>query len=357
MKVNFKTGFAFALGLVITACNPQTVQAPVTTAEPAPVISSTPLSIVPLEDRLLASINADEHPLSTPTMIGNHPEEIVFAKGFIWIHLVNGHLVQVDPATNTIVGAIKVDTTTDIHHYCQGLGTDGENIWTCSASGKDSEEEDNRTIDVVRVDPQTRSIVETFKVEKIFDQLYMPFAQNQIWVLTGDGSKLVGIDVSNNQPNPTIDLGTRCFHLAALGNILYASCGLDNLVIKIDPEKKEVLARQTLQNYPNFISAAKNGLWVSQNNSVTRLDPESLNPIVTITGITPSDINATEAAVWVWEYGKGVLYKIDPATNEVVELIKPGKPFMSGGGVLPTSESIWLTVDENNLLLRLKLND
>jgi DNA-binding beta-propeller fold protein YncE len=353
MKINFKTGFTIALGLLIAACNPQAAQAPETTATPIAVIPSTPLSTVSMDDRLLASIDTNEHPLTSQTIFGDHPEEIIFAKGFIWVHLVNGHLIQVDPATSTMVDSIKVDTTNDANHYCQGLGTDGENIWVCSASG----DENHRMIDVVRVDPSSQSVVATVDVGKIFDQLYMPFAQNQIWVLTGDGSKLVGIDVSNNQPSPAIDLGTRCFHLAALGNILYASCGLDNLVIKIDPEKKEILARQTVQDYPKFIFAAENGLWVSQARSISRLDPESLNSIVTISGITSSDINAMESAVWVWEYGTGVLYKIDPATNEVVELIKPDDPFISGGGVLPTSDSVWLTVDENDLLLRLKLND
>jgi hypothetical protein len=369
MKVNFKKSFTFALGLLIAACNPQTAQAPLTTGTPqmpvitateqapvatvapVPLVPATPLSLVRLEDRLLASINSNEHPLASPNMFGNHPEEIVFANGFVWIHLVNGHLVQVDPSTNSMVSAIKTDTTSvPQDHYCQGLGTDGKDIWICSASG----DEDHKTIDVVRVDPSTQSVVATFEIGKIFDQLYMPFVQNQIWVLTGDGTKLVGIDVSNNQPSPAIDLGTRCFQLAILDNTLLATCGLDNLVIKIDPEKKEVIAQQTLQG-PGFIAAAKNGIWVSQGNSVTRLDPESLNPIVTITGITPSDIHATEDAVWVWEYGKGILYKIDPTKNEVVEQIKPDKPFISGGGVLPTSDSIWLTVDENNLLLRLSL--
>jgi hypothetical protein len=256
MRVNFKTGFTIALGLIIAACAQQATQAPETTATPIAVIPSTPLSTVSLDDRLLASIDTNEHPLTSQTIFGDHPEEIVFAKGFIWVHLVNGHLVQVDPATSTMVHSIKVDTTSDPDHYCQGLGTDGENIWACSASG----EEDHRTIDVVRVDPSSQSVVATVEVGKIFDQLYMPFAQNQIWVLTGDGSKLVGIDVSSNQPSPPIDLGTRCFHLATLGKILYASCALDNLVIKIDPEKKEVLARQTLPNHPKFIFAAKNGI-------------------------------------------------------------------------------------------------
>jgi hypothetical protein len=352
MKVNFRTCFTFALSLIVAACNPQTVQAPVTTQTPAPVISSTPLSIVPLEDRLLATVNIAEHPLATPGMIGNYPDEIVFAEEFIWIKTDNGHVVQVDPASNTMVSAIKVDTATVLDHYCQGLGTDGENVWSCSASS----DEDNRAIYVVRIDPQTQSVVETVKVDKIFDQFDMPFLSNQIWVLSGNGDKLIGLDVITNQPSPAIDLGTRCFQLATLDNVLLATCKLDNLVIKIDPDKKEVIARQTLQN-PQEIAAANNGIWVSQHNAVTRLDPESLNPMVTFPGITPSDIFATEATVWVWEYGKGVLYKIDPTTNTVVEQIKPDKPFVSGGSVLATSDSIWLTVNENNLLLRLNLSD
>ena len=285
-------------------------------------------------------------------MFGNHPGELLLVKGYIWVHLSNGHLVQVDPGTNSMVSAIKTDTTSmPQDHYCAGLGTDGNDIWSCSAAG----DEDNRTINVLRIDTSTQNIVATFEIGKIWDQIYMPFTQNQIWVLTERGSKLVGIDVSNNQVNPAIDLGMRCFHLAALNNILYATCGGDNLVLKIDPGKKEIIARQTVPG-PTFIAATQSGIWVSQANSVTRIDPKSLNPLVTITGISgQSDIYATEIAVWVWEYGKGILYKIDPATNEIVELIKPEKPFISGGGVLPSSDSIWLTADENDLLLRLSL--
>lgn len=345
MKLNFKICFTYALSLLVTACGSQAAPAP------APEIHAAPLSTVSMDDRLLASIDTNAHPLATPNMFGNHPEEIIFANGFVWIHLVNGHLVQVDPATNTMVSALKTDTTSvPQDHYCQGIGTDGKDIWVCSAAG----DEDHKTIDILRIDTATQSVVATFEIGKLWDQLYMPIAQNQIWALTGDGSKLIGIDVLNNQPNPAIDLGTRCFHLAALDNILYATCGVDNLVIKIDPEKKEVVARQTVQG-PQFIFAGKDGVWVSQINSITRLDSESLNPIFTITGITGSDINVTETAVWAWEYGKGVLYKINPSTNEVAELIKPDEPFISGGGVLPAADSLWLTVDENDLLLRLSL--
>ena len=74
--------------------------------------------------------------------------------------IVISTLVASDPATNMMVGAIKVDTSTLLDHHCQGLGTDGEVVWACSASRV----EDNTAIDVVRIDPGTQSVVETFKL-------------------------------------------------------------------------------------------------------------------------------------------------------------------------------------------------
>jgi len=342
MKVNFKTCVIFTFALILASCGG--------TPTPPSEKPAMPQSTVSMDSLVMASFNTKEHPLADPTVIGTHPDELVLANDFVWTHLDNGYLVQFNWFSNSMSAAVKTDTTTDPFHYCQGLGSDGRDIWACSAAG----DNEHKTINVVRVDTTSQSIVETFEIGKLHDQLYMPFVQNQMWVLTGDGSKLVGIDVSNNQPNPVIDLDVRCFQLAALDNMLYATCAVDNLVIKIDPEKKEVIARQTLQG-PQTLSAARNGIWVSHGDSLSRLDPETLSPIVTLTGITGSDINATERAVWVWEYNKGILHKIDPATNEVVELIKPDKPFITGGGLLVTEDSIWLTANENDLVLRLSL--
>jgi len=342
MKVNFKICLVFMFALMLTACGG--------TPTAVPEKPATPLSTVSMDTLVMASFNTKQHPLADPNVIGTHPDELVLANDFVWTHLDNGYLVQFNWFSNTMSAAVKTDTTTDPFHYCQGLGSDGKDIWACSAVG----DENNKTINVVRIDTTSQSVVKTFDINKLHDQLYMPFMQNQIWVLTGDGSKLVGIDVSSNQPNPAIDLGVRCFQLAALDNMLYATCAVDNLVIKIDPAKKEVVARQTLPG-PQTISAARNGVWVSHGDKLTRLDPETLNPIITFTGITGSDLVATGYAVWAWEYNKGILYKIDPATNEIAELIKPDKPFTTGGGALVTEDSIWLTANENDLVLRLSL--
>lgn len=352
MKTRFATLLLATVTLALAACTASRTQEPLPTSTSVPVILPTPSSTVPFDERLQATVNIADHPLASANQVGNHPDELVFAGGFIWVKTANGHLVQVDPATNEMVSAIKVDTTKELEHYCQGLGTDGQNVWVCSASG----EEDNRTIDVVRIDLPTQSIVATVKIDKNFDQFDMPFLSNQIWVLSGIGDELIGIDVATNQPSPAIDLGTRCFQLAATDKALFAACTIDNLVLQIDPESREVVARVTVNN-PRTIAATESAVWVVQDSAVVRLDPKSLNPVVAFTNLPgvgfTGDIFATEEAVWVRQES-GFLYQIDPASNEFAQQIKPDQSF-TGGSVLATSDSIWTTAMDNDILIRLSL--
>lgn len=338
--------------LILYACGVPSLQAPTATPASLPAILPTPSSVISLNQNLLAKIDVAKHPLATPGMIGNHPDEIVFAGGFIWTRTENGHLVKIDPTSNEMVGAVKVDTTTDLDNYCQGLGTDGQSVWSCSAA----DEGDNRTINVVRVDAQTNEVVETVKIGKIFEQFEMPFLANQIWVLTGKGDELIGIDATSNEPSPAIDLGARCFQVAVAENSLLATCALDDLLLRIDPEKREVISRATVMN-PRNIAAAKNGIWVTQDNGVVRLDPASLEPVLTLTGLSglgsTGDIFATEETVWI-RLENGFLYKVDSATNQLIEQIKPDQD-LTGGSVFITSDSVWTTAIDDDLLLRLSL--
>lgn len=311
-------------------------QVPTPTSTSVPEVLPTPASIVSFEERLLATIDIKD------------PDQLIFVQDFIWVKTDDGHVIQVDPATNRVVGDVKVDTTSDPFHYCQGLGTDGTNIWACSASG----DEDHRTIDVVRIDPRTQSVVETIKVGKIFDQFNMPFLLNQIWVLSGNGDKLVGIDITNNQPSPAIDLGARCFQVAAVSKSLLLTCKPDNLILRIDPEKMEVTERLTFPN-PRNLAATENGIWLSQDNAVVRLDTESLNPVAIFTKLFNADLFATKEAVWV-RLEDGFVYQIDPISSQLVEQIKTDQSF-SMGSILVTSDSIWTTAGDDDLLIRLSL--
>ena len=275
-------------------------QEPSLTPTSVPAILPTPSTVVSLEERLLATIDI------------KYPDELAFVQGFIWVK------------------------------------TDGENIWACSASG----DEDHRTIDVVRIDPNSQSVVETVRVGKIFDQFNIPFLLNQIWVLSGNGDKLVGIDITTNQPSPAIDLGARCFQVAAVNSSLLVTCRMDNLVLRIDPEKMEVAEEFSVPS-PRKITATENGIWLSQDNAVVRLDSESLTPVATFTKLFNADIFGTKEAVWV-RLEAGFLYRIDPLSNQLIEQIKTDQG-LSIGSMLVTPDSIWTTAGDDDLLIRLNL--
>ena len=318
---------------------PTITQEPSPTATPIPIILPTPSSIVPLEDRLLASIDVA------------FPDEMVFVQSFIWVKTDNGHVVQMDPATNSVISEIKVDTTTSPHFYCQGLGTDGESIWACSASGDD----DHRTINVVRIDPTTQSVVATVEVGKIFDQYNMPFFRDHIWVLTSDGSKLIGIDTTTNQPTQPIDLGTRCFQVAAATDSLLVTCKIDNFILRVDTESMQVTERVTISPSPWNIRASENGVWVSLGNGLLRLDPETLAPILTYPKMPgDKDLFVTQEAVWV-RTDYGFPFRIDPVSNLIVEQYWSDQRFYNMGGFLVTSDSVWTSAGDDDLVLRISI--
>jgi len=337
MKPTLKISFLVTVALILTACTASSPQVPSATPTSVPSILPTPSSIVPLEERLLAEIDVE------------FPDEMVFAQGFIWVKTDSGHVVQIDPVTNSVVGDIKVDTTTNWHDYCQGLGTDGENVWACSTRG----DENFKTIDVVRIDPGTQSVVATVEVDKIFDQYNMPFLSNRIWVLTGDYSKLVGIDTTTNEPSPAIDLGIRCFQVAAMSNSLLVTCKQDNLILRVDPESMQVTERVTINPSPWNIRASENGVWVGVGNAVLRLDSGSLNPIATFTSLPgDKDLFVTKEAVWV-RLDDGFLYRIDPVSNQIAEQFVSDQRFYNMGGFLVTPDSVWTSAGDDDLVLRI----
>lgn len=335
--------------LILAACGSSPAAAPATTSTPAPTLEPsatptavplvlpTPSAIVPLEDRLVAAIQVP------------FPDEMVFVQGFVWVKTDSGYLVQIDPATNTVVGETKLDTTTEKHDYCQGLGSDGTSIWACSTRG----DEDLKTIDVVRVDPGTGSVVATVQVNKVHDQFDMPFLNNQIWVLADGGSKLVGIDTTTNEAGAPIDLGTRCFGVDAATDSLIVTCKLDDLILRVDPDSGEVVQRRTISS-PLGVRAAADGLWVPVWKEVVRLDPESLEPVVAFRLIGDVDLFPTPEAIWA-RLDDGFLYRIDPIDNQVEEQIVSDQRFYNMGDFLVTADSIWTSAGDDDLVLRISL--
>ena len=325
----------FALLLVGCETSAPATEIPPT---PAPIVLPTPQTVTPLEERLQAAIEV------------GFPDEIVFVQGFVWVKTDDGRVVQIDPDTNSVVGDIKVDTVTNWHDYCQGLGTDGEFVWACATRGDDN----FRTIDVVRIDPATRSVIATVDVGKIFDQYNMPFLDQRIWVLTGDGSKLVGIDTATNEPGPAIELGERCFQVAAAGDSLLVTCKLANLLLRVDPQSMQVTQRVSISPSPWNVRASEDAVWVGVRNAVHRLDPATLASLVIFSVPGDQDLFITDAGVWV-RVDPGFLYRIDPLTNQVMEQFPSDQRHYNMGGFIVTDDSVWTSAGDDDLVLRIGL--
>jgi len=334
MKPGKSIIFCVLIVIFLTACTAEQVQDP----EPAPVILPTPASSVPLEERLQAAIEV------------SFPDEVVSVQGFVWVKTDDGRVVQIDPATNTVAGDIRLDSTTNSHDYCQGLGTDGAYVWSCATRG----DENFRTIDLVRIDPATRSVVATVDAGKIFDQYNMPFLDNRIWVLTGDGSTLVGIDTGTYQAGPSIDLGVRCFQVAAASDSLLVTCKLDNLLLRVDPQSMQVTQQVTISPSPWNVRVSEDAVWVGVRNAVHRLDPVSLAAVVTFSIPGDQDLFITEDSVWV-RVDPGFMYRIDPESNRVVEQISTDQRHYNMGGFIVTDDSVWTSAGDDDLVLRLSI--
>src|SRR4051794_26470086 len=110
------------------------------------VVAVDPAQVVPLADRVLARI---QMPIDG--------DDLVEVGGSIWVKSEIGYVVRVDARTNRVLGRLRLDDKgLPSKRYCQGIGTDGTSVWTCSTHLK--------TTSIVRLDPRTGKVAETFGI-------------------------------------------------------------------------------------------------------------------------------------------------------------------------------------------------
>jgi streptogramin lyase len=265
--------------------------------------------------------------------------------GYVWIKRDNGMVTRIDPRTNKPTGDVIADTKSEEQFgqtLCQGIGSGGGAIWSCSGS------------DVVRIDPEQLKVTKSLPVAKVFDSGRLVFAADKIWVLTGEGDRLVGIDPSTSSVGTTVELPIPCNELGPGPEMVWAICPRDGKVLGIDPAGASVDVELELEN-PTVAFATERDLWVGSAGDLVRFDLEKLEPVAQFASLDPTsegDLRVDGANVWV-RSPAGFLYRIDAATNAVAERIEPPSP-LSGGAVLVEAGSVWATAYNDNLLVRLR---
>ena len=201
---------AVAASLRVTDQKPAATESP----SPAVTVSAPPASEVPLAQRTQARIKM---PIDG--------DDMVEVGGSLWIKSEIGYVIRVDPRTNRVLGKIRLDDKgLPFKRYCQGIGTDGTSVWTCSTHLK--------TTTMVRLDPTTGAVVESFDIDKFYDQLRLPYVDGRIWVSADGGRTLAGLRAGGDVRRLALDKA--CGQVAGNGSSLVVSCFIDGVVQRVD---------------------------------------------------------------------------------------------------------------------------
>jgi hypothetical protein len=320
----------------VTGTSPTTTAPAPTTAAPTTAIPALP---EPIGSAGAAVVDLADREQARLVLIAG-PDWLAEGFGSVWVKVDSGDVRRIDPATNSVVAEIPVS-----NELCQGIGASAEAIWSCSR-------EPDQPIHIVRIDPSANESAATIEVGKTPDQGNLVYARGQIWILKGAGDAIMGIDPATNSLGAPISLGTRCTDLDAAGDVVWAVCPIDGLVVRIGVNDV-VTASPAIFPNARQISVA-DFVFVSFSSGIAQLDSDSME-VVALYDVIPGPAGAILAVnddVWVRRDVAPFLTRIDPVAHTVVETIEAEGP-LSPGDMVFAFDSLWTTAFNDNLLVRL----
>lgn len=300
-----------SLGLAVTACG----------SDDPPSTRATDPTLRPAADLEVARLD-----------LAGGPDWLATDDRGVWVKHDSGELLLIDPVSREPLGSLDIVSASG---HCQGLGASYGAIWTCSDA------------DVVKVDPESLEVVATFAVKKQAVQGHLVGAFDRIWVLTSDGSHLVGIDPVANEVAIEVDLPARCTDVAAGDAGLWLPCQVDDRVLRLDPETGEVLLDLPIDN-PVAV-AVDHEVWVGTATATLQLDPEAGEVLLEAdAGAAPDGgVALDEESVWV-RSGDEFLVRVDRETGERAEQITAD--VTSGGDIIVVDGLVWTTAFDDGAL-------
>ncbi len=278
----------------------------------------------PVDDVLVAKL----------TLTGD-PDWLAIDEHGVWVKRASGDLTLIDLATNEVAGSVNVGPS----ELCAGIGASFDAIWTCAGP------------DVVKVDPETFEVVARLAVNKQSVQGHLVGGFDRVWVLTSDGSNLIGIDPKTNETVTEFELPARCTDVALADDALWLPCKIDDKVLKLDPTTGEALLALSIES-PTSV-AVDTDVWVGTPTTTVRLDPATGEVLAeaSVGSGTNGIVTLSEDSVWV-RSEEDFLTRLDRATGERVQQIT-AEGLTSPGDTLVLKGEVWTTAYDDQLLFRI----
>jgi streptogramin lyase len=279
----------------------------------------------PVEDVLVAQL----------TLTGD-PDWLVADEHGLWVFRQSGEFTLVDPAANEVTGTVSLGNT----NLCSGIGASFGSVWTCKEG------------DVVRIDPDAMEVTHRYPVRKQAAQGHLVGGFGHVWVLTGDGSTLVGIDPETDNVAAEYELPARGGDVAMSEDALWLPCRIDDRVLKLDPATGEVLLDIEVAN-PVTVATGDGEVWVGTATDTQRLDPDTGEVLLTSEAPTRPEgaLALDDDSVWV-RNAEDFVVEVDRTTGERVRQIT-AEGLTSSGDMLVLDGDLWVASYDDQVLFHL----
>lgn len=254
-------------------------------------------------------------------------------------------LAAIDPETNDVVAAVPVGIRPASVLFAHGA------LWVANV--------DDDT--VLRLDPATKRVVKTIATGTAPGGL--AGTRDAVWAIAADGVVL-RIDPEVNEVVariPTVEVGSlpgssaAGVSVAATGNAVWAVSGGHFSVpevFRIDPATNRARPFVATGNAPTAVAAGFGDLWVTDSfeNTVTRVDPGGVVVAPIPVGRGPVAVAVGADAVWVADSLDDAIVRIDPETNSVVHTIPVGR---SPGSIAVEAGAVWVANKHGGTISRI----
>lgn len=229
-------------------------------------------------------------------------------------------LAAIDPKTNDVVAEVPVGIRPASVLFAHGA------LWVANL--------DDDT--VLRLDPRTKRVIKTIATGTAPGGLVG--TQDAVWAIGADGVVL-RIDPEVNEVVariPTVKVGSLPGGSAAGVSVAATSAAVWAVsgghfsvpqVFRIDPATNLARPFVATGNAPTAVAVGFGDLWVTDSfeNTVTRVDPAGVVVAPIPVGHGPIAVAVGNDAVWVADSLDDAVVRIDPDTNSVVDTIPVGR--------------------------------
>ncbi len=259
------------------------------------------------------------------------PDWLAVDEHGVWAKLDNGSVVLISPATNAITATVDVGG-----ELCQGLGAGDGSIWACSGS------------DVAHLDAGHPELLSLMPVGKTYSQGELGVADGQVWVLTGDGSSLLGYLTDTHDLWSRFDLPVRGTDLGVGDAGLWVVSKVDGAVVHVDLSSGRTL--DTIELTGPLDVAVDRDVWVGAASETVRIGASGAIDLRIPVGTGGlGSIALTPNEVWI-RGTDPVLTRADRATGAILAQYPLG--VTSAGDTVYGFGSVWTSASDDATVLR-----